>query len=227
MELDMVIIFAIFSGCLFGIIQNYVFMLKEARLLDLGRISFEDAWSYQKDCVRKRAAGEIEDTILVCEHGPVYTFGRNFKQQLPVGLPFPVYQIERGGQGTYHGPGQLMIYPIVKLQMPKILAFIRSLEQFVMDLAAQFGVPSHRRDGATGVWVGERKLASIGIAVTRSVTYHGAALNVNPDLSHFAAIQPCGYDSSVMTSLSAELDQKITVQDVMPVILRPPRLRSG
>lgn len=194
--------------------------IASARVVALGRIPFEKAWLHQKECVRKRAADEIDDTILLCEHEPVYTFGRNFKQPLPEELPFPVYQIERGGKGTYHGPGQLMIYPIVKLQMPKILAFVRGLEQFVMDLSAEFGLQGRRRDGATGVWVGERKLASIGIAVTRGVTYHGAALNVNPNLSHFAAISPCGYAPEIMTSMSMELNREVSIHDVIEICTR-------
>lgn len=207
-------------------------MLDSCEILDLGRIDFKAAWALQLEHVAKRARNEIEDTLLLCEHAPVYTFGRSVKE-IPIALPFPAYGIERGGKGTYHGPGQLVIYPIVKLPGPIVLKFIRKLEGWTIDLLAGFGLDSGRRIGETGVWTGkpdhgvcpQLKIASIGIAVKHWVTYHGVALNVNPDLEHFRAIQPCGYEPETMTSLKRELGREITVDEVKQTILARKTLR--
>ena len=181
--------------------------------IDLGRIPYEEAWALQLELAERRAAGAIPDTLLACEHDPVYTFGRNYKSPLPP-LPFPAYKIERGGKGTYHGPGQLVLYPICKLEPKGILPFVRAQEAFAIGLLKSFGVEGETRAGETGVWIGRRKIGSIGIAVKRWVSFHGLAINVDPDLSHFAAIEPCGYSPEVMTSLAAELGRKIGVEEV-------------
>jgi lipoate-protein ligase B len=127
--------------------------------------------------------------------------------ELPGGSRAEVLEVERGGQATYHGPGQLVAYPIVMLREGRrdLHAWMRALEQAVIDALAPLGLHAGRREGATGVWIdGERKICSIGVAASRWVTYHGLALNVDPELSHFAAIQPCGFEAGVMTSVKRE-----------------------
>ncbi len=200
-------------NCLMENAKNYV-------IIDSGFISFEKAWGWQIDLVEKRRREEIPNTLILCEHEPVYTIGRNFKEKAPDSLPFPVFRIERGGKITYHGPGQLVLYPIWKLQPKKILPFIRSIEQSLINLLALFDLKAEARKGETGVWVGRKKIASIGIAVKHWVAFHGAALNINPELSNFFFIQPCGYPPDTMTSLSQELGKKISIAEVKEKILQ-------
>jgi lipoyl(octanoyl) transferase len=184
-----------------------------SQIIDLGHIPFPEAWKIQLDFVEKRAKEEVGDLLLLCEHDPVYTFGRNYKHDIPP-LPFPCYKIERGGKATYHGPGQLVLYPICKLQPVRILPFIRDLEHLlIVFLEEYFGIKGEVHAGETGVWVGSRKIASIGIAVKKWVAFHGAALNIHPDLTHFFAIQPCGYSPFVMTSVLAETGRKVDLEE--------------
>jgi lipoate-protein ligase B len=189
-------------------------------ILDSGFLSFEKAWKWQVALVEQRIKEEIPNTLILCEHEPVYTVGRNYKEPLPHSLPFPIFQIERGGKITYHGPGQLIFYPIWKLEPKKILPFIRSLEQSIINLLSLFNIKSETRKGETGVWIGKKKIASIGIAVRHWVTFHGAALNVNPNLSHFFNIQPCGYPPETMTSLSQEFKKEISILEIKEKILQ-------
>lgn len=130
----------------------------------------------------------------------------------------PVVEIERGGDATYHGPGQLVAYPIVKLGEGErdLHRFLRHLEEAMIRTLAERGVAAGRREGATGVWIGERKIASIGIACRRWVTFHGLALNVSTDLAYFQRIAPCGFDAAVMTSLARELGAPATVDEIKP-----------
>ena len=186
-------------------------------LRDLGRVPYRQAWELQKQLVEERFADRSGDVLLICEHEPVITTGRATREGFLVdGRPndrlndrFQVFEVERGGEATYHGPGQVMAYPIVKLDDGRhdLHAWMRALEESVVDTALIFGLPTSRRPGETGVWTadGQRKLCSIGVAARRWVTYHGLALNVSTDLSHFAVIHPCGYDAAVMTSLEKEL----------------------
>ncbi len=193
---------------------------------DLGRIAYREAWDLQKEIVAKRYAGECGDTLLVCEHDPVVTTGRGTPSgaagedaggaddgaggsAAPVlDARFEVIAVERGGEATYHGPGQIVVYPIVRLaeKAHDLHAWLRALEQAVIDTLAAFDREGTRREGATGVWTadGARKYCSIGVAASRWVTWHGLALNHTTDLSHFEAIQPCGFQASVMTSMERE-----------------------
>jgi lipoyl(octanoyl) transferase len=171
------------------------------RLLDLGRRPYAEVWELQKSLVEERSRGEAPDTLILVEHEHVVTLGRkttpeNFR---PVGVP--VFQVERGGDATYHGPGQLVGYPIIKMAAPDVRGFVRSLEEVLIRTARSSSIEATRREGHTGVWVGDKKLASIGVAVTNWVTYHGFALNVNTDLSYFHLIRPCGLDPDTMTSM--------------------------
>ncbi len=175
---------------------------------DLGRIAYRDAWEQQKRLVADRFAGATGDTLLVCEHDPVVTTGRGTPEDAVLDERFPVEAVERGGEATYHGPGQVVVYPVVFLAEGKrdLHRWLRALEQACVETLGGFGLSCGAREGATGVWVdGERKIVSIGVAAQRWVSWHGLALNHETDLEHFQVIRPCGFDAAVMTSMAAEL----------------------
>lgn len=181
----------------------------------LGRIPYADALQRQEQLVGQRRRGEIGDTILLLEHEPVYTIGRTRDRsslEKASSLPHPVVETNRGGQATYHGPGQLVGYPILDLKAlgQDLHAYLRALEQAIIDLAAVYTVAAERREGLTGVWVGPRKLASLGVGVRHWVSMHGFALNVSADLDGFEAIVPCGIRDVEMTSLEREQGQDFT-----------------
>jgi lipoate-protein ligase B len=183
---------------------------------DLGRAPYREVWALQKELVEARHAGDAPDMILVVEHEPVVTTGRGTEDATLRDSSVEVVEVERGGQATWHGPGQIVVYPIVKLADDRhdLHGWMHALEQAVIDTMAEVGLASGRRDSATGVWIdGERKLCSIGVAARRWVTYHGLALNHEPDLSQFAAINPCGFDAAVMTSMRAELGERCPARD--------------
>lgn len=178
-------------------------------LVDLGRMEYGDALELQRELAAKRARGEIPDTLLLVEHHHVITLGRrttptNFRPQ-----NIPVFQVERGGDATYHGPGQLVGYPIILLEDHDVRRHVRNIEESLIGTARAFGVVAERVDGHPGIWVQGKKVASIGVAVTDWVTYHGFALNVNTDLTYFELIRPCGLDPSSITSI-----KKITGNEV-------------
>ena len=185
------------------------------KLLDAGRMSYETAWELQKRLVAERASGALnEDALILVEHDHVITLGRkttpeNFRPQ-----DIPVFKVERGGDATYHGPGQLVGYPIVKLPTPNVQVFVRDLEDVLIEATKKFGVDSARVEGHPGAWVGEKKVASIGVAVDRWVTYHGFALNVNTDLSFFHLIKPCGLDPDKITSMRVVLGHDLPFEKV-------------
>ena len=186
----------------------------------LGRVNFSDALALQEEIVaRKTADPQCDDELLLLEHEPVYTIGRT-PDQSSLGntaqLPHPVVQIGRGGQATYHGPGQLVGYPILDLR-PRgqdLHRYLRALEHLLISVLADFRVTATQREGLTGVWVGERKIASIGVGVRRWITLHGFALNVCGDLSPFQQITPCGIAGVEMTSLDIESGQSLEVMNV-------------
>lgn len=173
-----------------------------------GLVPYDEAYALQKECVRERRDyAAAPDRLLLLEHPTVYTFGRKSQDVLPF-LPPAVRDvsrvIERGGEATFHNPGQLVAYPIVKMGEGErdIHKFLRAIEQSVIDTLQDYGIVSERKAGATGVWLPTgKKIASVGIAVTGWVTYHGLALNVRNDLSGFHAIHPCGFSPDVMTSM--------------------------
>lgn len=176
----------------------------------LGRVRFEEAFALQEEIVaRKIADAATEDELLLLEHEPVYTIGRTPDQSSLLDatrLPHPVVQINRGGQATYHGPGQLVGYPILDLK-PRgqdLHRYLRALEELLIVALADFGVAGGRREGLTGVWVGGKKIASIGVGVRRWITMHGFALNVCGDLAPFGQITPCGIAGVEMTSVERE-----------------------
>ena len=194
-------------------------MKETARLVDLGTREYADVWAMQLDLVKQRQRDEIPDTLLFVEHPHVITAGRSAKRDnlIDVG-DTPLFEIERGGDVTYHGPGQLVGYPIFLLREPErdLHVYLRNLEEAIIRALSGFGLETARKPGWTGVWnaAAERKLASIGVAVKRWVTLHGFALNVATDLARFAAINPCGLDAAVMGSMAGELGRPVEMTAV-------------
>jgi len=190
----------------------------------LGRIGWQDAFVMQERLVEQRAAGGIGDTVLLLEHDPVITIGRTpDKTSLrdANSIPFPVIETNRGGQATYHGPGQLVGYLILDLgrQGRDLHAYLRQLEDAIIEVCEGCGVSASRREGLTGVWAANRKLASIGVGVRRWISMHGFALNVTPEsLQGFQPIIPCGIQDVSMTCLSDEAHKALAVQDVAAAI---------
>ena len=188
-----------------------------------GRVPYLEAWDRQRELHAQRVADAIDDTVLLLEHEPVYTAGKrteDFERPLD---GTPVVDVDRGGRITWHGPGQLTGYPIVKLPDPvDVVAYVRRLEDALMAVAAAYDVPTVRVDGRSGVWTadGRRKVAAIGIRVARGVTMHGFALNCDCDLTSFAGIVPCGITDAGVTTLSLESGGHIGIDDVLPVVER-------
>ena len=186
----------------------------------LGRMEFVSALALQEKIVaKKRENPSHPDELLLLEHGPVYTIGRTPDQSSLLGaahLPHPVFAINRGGQATYHGPGQLMGYPIIDLRRygMDLHRYLRWLEQLLIELVAGHAVVASRRESLTGVWVGGRKIASIGVGVRHWITMHGFALNVSGDLAPFNHIVPCGINNVAMTSMKKETGREFSVADV-------------
>jgi lipoyl(octanoyl) transferase len=173
-----------------------------------GEVPYDVALTWQEALVARRLAGG-PDALLLLQHPPVYTLGRGADPRFLGAAAHgavPVVRVGRGGQVTYHGPGQLVGYPILGLRdlRPDVRWYVRALEQALIDALGDLGIGAVRRDGLTGVWVGARKIASIGVAIRRWVTWHGFALNVGADLRGFAAITPCGIDGVTMTSVARE-----------------------
>jgi lipoyl(octanoyl) transferase len=194
-----------------------------------GLVDYVEAWEEQKRIHDAVASGDRPDTILLLEHPSVFTAG---KRTEPADRPFdgtPVVDVDRGGKITWHGPGQLVGYPILRLPDPiDVVAYVRRTEQLLIDVCAEFGVTAQRNpiEGRSGAWVladdrgPDRKIAAIGIRVSRGVTQHGFALNCDCDLSNYDRFVPCGIRDAGVTSLSAELGRQITVADVLPVVER-------
>ena len=202
----------------------------------LGRTEFGRALALQEEIVaKKRADSSHPDELLLLEHEPVYTIGRTPDRSSlsatgsrpsrdgelgSAHLPHPLFSINRGGQATYHGPGQLMGYPIIDLRRcgQDLHKYLRWLEQLLIDLLARYDIAAQRRESLTGVWVENRKIASIGVGVRHWITMHGFALNVCGDLSPFDHIVPCGINNVAMTSMEKETKRAFTVADVAPTL---------
>ena len=202
--------------------ECYTSGMKPWRILDLGTAPFRDVWARQLAIVEARQQGGGDDVLIVVEHPHVYTLGRSRAAEANVLAPgdVEVVPIERGGDVTYHGPGQLVCYPIVQLDGDErdLHKFLRNLEEAVIRACARAGVTADREPGKTGVWttteLGRKKLCSMGIACRKWVTFHGLALNVTTELGYFRRINPCGFEATVMSSL----DQ--LVPDVDPAAVR-------
>jgi lipoyl(octanoyl) transferase len=189
-------------------------------LLDLGRRPYPEVWALQRRLVEARSKGEAPDTLILVEHENVITLGRKTTPENFKPLEVPVFQVERGGDATYHGPGQLVGYPIIKMDVPDVRGFVRSLEEVLIQASTSFSIEAGRKEKHTGVWVGEKKLASIGVAVTNWVTYHGFAINVNTDMSYFQLIRPCGLDPETMTSMERLTGRKVDMESVKGEVVR-------
>lgn len=186
-------------------------------IVDLGTMAYAESWEFQKNIVSKIQVDPTRlDQLVIVEHPEVITVGRGFQ-----GENKDAFEIERGGEATLHNLGQLVFYPILRLRPGErdIHGFLRKLEEVLILTMNEWGISAERRPGATGVWVdkGSRKIASIGIAVSKWVTYHGCALNVDNDLTAFRKINPCGFDWSVMTSITKETGRVPSRQDVVRV----------
>ncbi|HEX6468938.1 MAG TPA: lipoyl(octanoyl) transferase LipB [Streptosporangiaceae bacterium] len=198
-------------------------------------VPYEEAWDLQRRTHARRVGDQIPDTVLLLEHPPVYTAGKRTQPlDRPIGDPgAPVIDVDRGGKITWHGPGQLVGYPILKLPDPvDVVAYVRRVEEALIGVCAELGVDTGRVDGRSGVWVcgtehasdlarlPNRKVGAIGIRVSRGVTMHGFALNCDNDLSWYDRIVPCGIRDAGVTSLTAELGRPVRVAEIMPLVER-------
>lgn len=187
---------------------------RELIVRDLGRTSYAEALALQLELVERRARNEIPDQLLFVEHDPVLTIGRGADRRAVEGLVIPIHEVSRGGEATWHGPGQLVGYPILALEETNgerdLHRYLRDLEETLILACADLGFVAGRHPPHTGVWIGAKKVASIGVAVKKWVTYHGFALNVDCDLISFRGFQPCGLAPEVMTSLVAESGDPVT-----------------
>jgi lipoyl(octanoyl) transferase len=198
----------------------------------LGVVDYLTAWDMQRELHEEVVAGDRADTVLLLQHPPVYTAG---KRTQPWERPFdgtPVIDVDRGGQITWHGPGQIVGYPIMRLtavpggHAMDVVAYVRRVERMLIAVCADLGVATERVKGRSGVWVREddrgpdRKIAAIGIRVARSVTQHGFSLNCDPDMTWYDRIVACGIRDAGVTSLSRELDRDVTVDEVLPIVER-------
>ena len=198
-------------------------MQKLVKVQELGVVDYLSAWEMQKQIAEEVLTGKIENTLLLLQHPSVYTAGRRtLLSDRPLDNT-PVIDVDRGGKITWHGVGQLVGYPIIKLKnSADVVGFVRELENALIQVCAEFGITAQRYCERSGVWVrdemGDRKIAAIGLRVAKGVSTHGFALNVNPDLSAYSKIIPCGIPDAKVTSLSAELGEQITIEQVMPVL---------
>jgi lipoyl(octanoyl) transferase len=195
------------------------------RLIRAGLVPYEQAWAHQREIHADVVAGSSPDTALLLEHPPVYTAGKRTEiWERPVDGT-PVVDVDRGGKITWHGPGQLVGYPIVRLPDPiDVVAYVRRMERVLMDICAEVGVVGTQIEGRSGVWLPaddrgpDRKIAAIGIRVAQGVTLHGFAVNCDPDLTWFDRIVPCGISDAGVTSLTKELGRDVPVAEVLPIV---------
>ena len=188
-----------------------------------GIVEYEEALAIQRTIHHEVSQRERPNTLLLLEHPSIYTAGKRTLAEERPGNGARVLDVDRGGKITWHGPGQLVGYPIVRLSNPhELVGFVREIESGLIKVCAEFGVSGVRVPGRSGVWIvdenGERKIAAIGIRVASGTSMHGFALNVNPDLTAFDAIIPCGISDAAVTSLARELGREITIDEVVPVV---------
>lgn len=188
-------------------------------ILDLGLKSYQESWNFQKEMLKKRSNNEINDTLIFVEHEPVFTLGKNANenhilQNYPENIK--TFHVERGGDVTYHGPGQLVGYPIIDLRNYKksISWYMRSLEQVIIETLLDFDIQSERKNGLTGVWYNNEKIAALGVRVSKWITMHGFSLNIDPDLNNYNSIIPCGIFEYGVTSMSKILNKNINLGSV-------------
>ena len=191
---------------------------------NIGRKSYKAVWDLQKEMQQQRINGNIEDTLILVEHDPVYTLGKNANEDHLLQSrdeSVDVFNIERGGDITFHGPGQLVVYPILDLSNYKksVSWYMRTLEQVLIDTLIEFKITAQRNDGLTGVWVGDEKIAALGVRISRWVTMHGFALNINPDLSFYDGIIPCGIFDYGVTSMEQLLGETQNNDNVKNMVI--------
>ena len=183
-------------------------------ILDLGKSHYNEAWKIQKKLQSKRISGEIDDQLLLVEHFPVYTLGKNAPAEhllINKSEEISIVQSDRGGNVTFHGPGQIVGYPILDLNnyRKSITWYMRELEQVIINILKDYGIKAQRKKGLTGVWVNDKKIAALGVRISRWVTMHGFSLNINPDLKYYRAIIPCGISQYGVTSMADLLDNSV------------------
>ena len=198
-------------------------MQKLVKVQELGVVDYLSAWQMQKQIADGVLTGKIENTLLLLQHPSVYTAGRRTQLSDRPLDNTPVIDVDRGGKITWHGVGQLVGYPIIKLKnSADVVGFVRELENALIQVCEEFGITAQRYCERSGVWVrdekGDRKIAAIGLRVAKGVSTHGFALNVNPDLSAYLKIIPCGIPDAKVTSISAELGEQINIEQVNPVL---------
>jgi len=192
----------------------------DAWLLDLGRMEYGRTWALQKALAARRAADLIPDGLILVEHDPVVTLGRRGTDADILDKTVPVFRVERGGEATFHGPGQLVGYPILKLpDRLEVKRLVTNLEDVLILACADFGIEAGHEGPERGVWVKGRKIASLGLAVQRNVTFHGFAHNVSTDLSYFLKIRPCGHAGTIMTSMVDLLGHPVDLEDVKASVI--------
>jgi len=205
------------------------FKMKNLLLLDAGYARYEKIWILQKKLVEKRIHNKTIDTLILVEHPPVITLGKKAKkEEVLVSRDFlfrhkiDCFYVDRGGKITFHGPGQLVAYPVIDLSLDgkDIHLYLRNLEEVIIRLLGRLGIEGKRVKEYTGVWVKGKKIASIGIGVRKWITYHGLALNVNTDLSYFSLISPCGMESEKITSLSQILHTSLEMKKIKNLFLK-------
>ncbi len=199
--------------------ENSLRMENKITITDLGQMDYQSAWDYQRETHEKVLNGKAPDTLIFVEHEPVYTLGKNAdNNHLLQSAPddAKVYNVERGGDITYHGPGQIVGYPILDLHhyQKSISWYMRTLEQVLIDSLATYGIEAGLKEDLTGVWVGDEKIGAQGVRISRWVTMHGFALNVNTDLNYFGGIIPCGIFEYGVTSMEKILGTKQDLSDV-------------
>jgi lipoyl(octanoyl) transferase len=196
---------------------------------NLGFIDYKEAWDLQQEIHTKRVSGEAEDFLFLLEHPNTYTLGKTAHRENLVGSEeylkanrISIYDIDRGGDITYHGPGQIVGYPIIDLNnwFKDTHKYLRALEEVIIKTCSEYGLNCERNSKHTGVWIGDRKIAAIGIKVSRWVTMHGFAFNVKTDLNLFNGIIPCGIQNKSVTSLKQELKREISIQEVKEKLLK-------
>ncbi len=187
-------------------------------IIDLGLMDYKEGWALQHQLWFKRVNGELPDILLILEHPHVITLGRrgtlsylNVSQEILETLKIPLFHVERGGEVTYHGPGQMVVYPILDLKGYgyRVVQYVDQLEEVVLDLLSEFGIKGNRDSSNRGVWVKGEKIASIGVAIKRWVSFHGLSLNYQTDLKYFELITPCGLKGLKMTSMAKILGEEI------------------
>ena len=200
--------------------------VKEVKIntMDLGKRSYKEVWNLQKKMQKKRMAGEIDDLLILVEHDPVYTLGKNADVNHLLqsrDRTIEVFNVERGGDITFHGPGQLVGYPIIDLVNYKksVSWYMRSLEQLTIEVLSEFEISAKRVKGLTGVWVGDKKIAAQGVRLTRWVTMHGFSINVNTDLSYYNGIIPCGIFDRGVTSIEELLGSTQKMEKIRTLVI--------